>query len=97
MRTSERSTEQGVGPRVWPRAVQKHWQAACNRVQELERPNALPQSVRPQGPNKTGTAEEVKAVGTSLDSEAQRIAHKEEKERVQAWKTWAKETWTQRP
>ena len=74
----ERAAGHGVSLQVVVRTIQKHWQASWSRVQELERLNAKPQSVRPLAPNKIGTTEELQALGRAVDNEAQRIARREE-------------------
>ena len=50
---------------MWPRNVQQQWQAACDRLRELEQLGALPSSVQLQDLNKTGTSEDLKILGAS--------------------------------
>ena len=86
MHGRERSATAATAVREWPRIVQQQWRAACDRLRELERLGALPSSMQLQAPNKTDTLEDLKTLGTSLDREAQRIACREEKERIWVWK-----------
>ena len=80
----------------WPRGVEDCWRTACMKIRRLQELDGLPEGVALQDAGRPGTAADLAGLRDALEREVQPTARKEETERIQAWKSWARDAWSQK-